>query len=70
MTSFWDCLRLIRDVYRLPLYRDTRGIGNLSRVDLAEQSWIDGRVAMLTSHDDESIVVKSLCFQLADNGAE
>lgn len=44
----------------MPLHGDTRGIGNLSRVDLAEQSWIDGRVAMLTCHDDKSIIVESL----------
>ena len=47
-------------MYRLPLYRNTRGISNLSRVDFAEQSWIDGRVAVLACHDDKGIVIESL----------
>lgn len=49
-----------REKYCLPLDRNTNGFGNLSRSDLAEQSWIDGRLAVLACHNDEGTVVESL----------
>ena len=48
------------DKYRLPLYRNTRSICNLSRIDLAEQSWVDGCVAVLARHNYERDLVKTL----------
>ena len=58
------------DKYRLPLYRNTRSIRNLSRIDLAEQSWVDGCVTVLARHNDERIVVETFGFQFADDGSE
>ena len=56
--------------YRLPLNRNTRSIRNLSRIDLAEQSWVDGCVTVLARHNDERIVVETFGFQFVDNGSE
>ena len=56
--------------YRLPLYRNTRSIRNLSRIDLAEQSWVDGCVPVLARHNDECNVVETFGFHFVDNGSE
>ena len=56
--------------YRLPLYRHTRSIRDLSWTDLAEQSWIDGCVTVLACHNDERIVVETFRFQFVDNGSK
>ena len=56
--------------YRLPLYRNARSICNLSGIDLAEKSWVDGRVAVLARHNDERIVVETIGFQFIDNSSQ
>ena len=48
------------DDYRLPLYRNTRSVCNLSRIDLAEQSWVDGCLAVLARHNYERDLVETL----------
>ena len=48
------------DKYRLPLYRNTGGVGDLGRVDLAEQSRVDGCVTVLACDNDKGIVVETL----------
>ena len=59
-----------RNKYRLPLYRNTRSIRNLNRIDLAEQSWVDGCVAVLARHNHKRVIVETFGFQFVDNGSE
>lgn len=58
------------NIYRLPLYRHTRSICDLSWIDLAEQSWVDGCVTVFACHNDERIVVETFGFQFVDNGSK
>ena len=61
---------MVEDKYRLPLHRNTRSVRDLSRIDLAEQSGVDGGVAVLARHNDEGVVVEALGFQFTDNSPE